>query len=135
MKRLKNFSLWFIFLATFGFAGGGYFLLFLIVPFEEWLVNKGVSQSQIDNLLSYFVYGWIIFGFLISFLYFIFFVKKNRKIVSYVLVFFTTLNAAFVFYLFMNTDSAIVAMSRGEVEQTTDQLTFDLIRIRILYGI
>ncbi|MGM7700993.1 hypothetical protein ACSVDE_04655 [Pseudalkalibacillus sp. Hm43] len=125
MKRFKHFILWFLFLSTFGFAGGGYFLLFLIVPFEEWLVNNGSTQEQIDDILKYFVFGWIAFGFTVSFVYYWFLIRKKKRVrIATVLTIFTTLNAAFVFYLFMNTNSAIVAMSRGEVEQTTEQLTF-----------
>ncbi|MCF6136931.1 hypothetical protein [Pseudalkalibacillus berkeleyi] len=124
MRRFKHFSLWFIFLSTFGFAGGGYFLLFLIVPFEEWLVGLGSDQDQIDAILKYFVYGWVIFGFIVSFLYYRFILHKKKMKLAYLFVAFTIINASFVFYLFMNTNSAIVAMSRGEVEQTTEQLTF-----------
>ncbi len=125
MKRIKHFILWFLFLSTFGFAGGGYFLLFLIVPFEEWLVNNGSTQEQIDDILKYFVFGWIAFGFIVSFVYYWFLLRKKKRVrIATVIALFTTLNAAFIFYLFMNTNSAIVAMSRGEVEETTEQLTF-----------
>lgn len=117
--------MWFIFLASFGFAGGGYFLLFLVVPFEEMLVNKDWTQKEIDQLMSYFVYGWVVFGFIISIIYYKFLYNHaSRRLVSYVILVFVVINAGYVFYLFTNTESALISMAQGEVDQVNEQFTF-----------
>lgn len=50
------------FLATLGFAGGVLYLLFFLVPFEQQLVDRGVSQDTVDLVLAALVLAWILFG-------------------------------------------------------------------------
>ncbi|MFT4412414.1 hypothetical protein ACLM5H_01010 [Fredinandcohnia humi] len=124
-KKLVPFTIWFLFLASFGFAGGGYFLLFLVVPFEQLLVDKGWTQDEIDNLLRYVVYGWVVFGFLISFLYYRFLVRKPaRRYLTYGILVFTMINAGVVFYIFTNTNTALISMAKGDIEEVSEQFTF-----------
>lgn len=124
MSSLKKFILWFLFLSSFGFAGGGYILIFLIVPFEQWLVNLGYSQMEIDNILSYVVYGWVIFGIAISIVYYYFLLRGKRFKRAYLLVLFALINAIIVFYMFINIDSAFISNSRGEVQEVNERFTF-----------
>lgn len=124
MSSLKKFILWFIFLSSFGFAGGGYFLIFLVVPFEEWLVNIGFSQREIDNVLSYIVYGWVIFGIAVSIIYYHIFIRGERYKRAYLLMLFALINAIIVFYMFLNIDSAFISASRGEVQEVNERFTF-----------
>lgn len=124
MSSLKKFILWFIFLSSFGFAGGGYFLIFLVVPFEQWLVNIGFSQREIDNILSYIVYGWVVFGVAVSVIYYYFLLRGKRYIRAYLLALFVLINAIIVFYMFLNIDSAFISNSRGELQEVNERFTF-----------
>ncbi len=120
----KKLILWFTFLSSFGFAGGIYFLLFLIVPFEEILVNKELSQMEIDNIISYVVYGWVVFGFIISFIYFGKILNKNRAFIAYFLVIVTVIGAILALYMFLNTDTALVSGVRAEEQEVNERFTF-----------
>ncbi|WP_078410076.1 protein-tyrosine phosphatase family protein [Priestia abyssalis] len=124
MSKYVKVIITLLFLGSFGFSGGGYFLLFFMVPFEEWLVQLGKTQKEIDEMMKYFVYGWVIFGFLVSYLFYRFIVKKKRKILAYVIAGIAAANASFVFYMFVNTDTALVALSRGEIQESSERFTF-----------
>jgi len=122
-NRLITFIVWFIFLGSFGFAGGGLFLLFAVVPFEEMLVQRGYTQTQIDDVLKYVVFGWIAFGFIVSFLFYLFVWKRKKKWALGITAV-TVLAAVSVLLMFIRTDSALIAMSRGDFQQTGERFTF-----------
>ncbi|MCA0983838.1 hypothetical protein LCL89_07170 [Halobacillus yeomjeoni] len=124
MSKYIKILLLLLFLGAFGFSGGGYFLLFFIVPFEEWLVEIGRKQSEIDSTLKYFVFGWGLFGLLVTYVFYRWVVRKDRRALSYSITAFFLVNAGIVFYLFSNTNSALVALSQGEVQEATEQITF-----------
>ncbi|MBH0228759.1 hypothetical protein [Halobacillus yeomjeoni] len=124
MSKYIKILLLLLFLGAFGFSGGGYFLLFFIVPFEEWLVEIGRKQSEIDSTLKYFVFGWGLFGLLVTYFFYRWVVRKDKKALSYSITAFFLVNAGIVFYLFSNTNSALVALSQGEVQEATEQITF-----------
>ncbi|OZI11145.1 hypothetical protein CEW92_13180 [Bacillaceae bacterium SAS-127] len=123
MKKRKNkqkylhFSMWFILLSTFGVGGGILFLLFAVVPIEQWYVDRGWSQYKIDNIMKYYVIGWVVFGFLVSFLYYRYIVKMKRYKWAYTLVISSILLCCVSFYYFMNTGNGVIQGSQGEVEK------------------
>lgn len=121
----KKGFIWFLFLGSFGFAGGGSFLLFAVVPLEQWLVDQGLSQAAIDNVLKYFVYGWIAFGFIVSFIFYAFLLRKaERHRWAYSLTGITLVAATAVLYLFLNTETLAAAGMRGQVEDLGERFTF-----------
>jgi len=122
-NKMFTFCLWFLFLGSFGFAGGGYFLLFAVVPFEEWLVQKGLTQPEIDQMLKIAVVGWVLFGFFVSILFYIYFLRKRRKIAGIVTICMVLL-AIYVYDQFMKTESALISFSQGEIEQSGERFTF-----------
>ena len=69
-----------LFLATLGFAGGVLYLLFFLVPFEQWLVDSGVSQGTIGVVLDVLIVGWILFGFLLTLIYARLFLRRGRSL-------------------------------------------------------
>ncbi|RBW68706.1 hypothetical protein [Bacillus taeanensis] len=116
-KKLKKFLLWFLFLSTFGVAGGVTFLFSVIVPYEQYLSDQGASQRKVDSILKYFVVGWVVFGFFVSFLYYRFLLrKKERFIIPALIAFLTTIAAGTVTYLFFSANSTVVIASQGDVE-------------------
>ena len=106
---------WFIFLSTLGVGGGIFFLLFAVVPIEQVFTDRGWSQFKIDNAMKYFVVGWVVFGFAVSFLYYFFIVKKNRWLLTWVLAASSIMLTVAGLYYFLNTGSGIVQASQGEV--------------------
>jgi protein tyrosine phosphatase (PTP) superfamily phosphohydrolase (DUF442 family) len=124
-KKLKKFMLWFLFLSTFGVAGGITFLFSVIVPYEQFLSDQGTSQRKIDGILKYFVIGWVLFGFFVSFLYYRFLLrKKERFIPAAIIAFLTTIAAGTVTYLFFSANSTVVIASQGDVEVVGERFTF-----------
>ncbi len=51
-----------LFLSCFGFTGGVLYLLFFLVPFEQWLADRGTSQGVVDVVLAALVFGWLVIG-------------------------------------------------------------------------
>lgn len=118
MKKIKlaKFLLWFLALSCFGVGGGIFFLLFAVVPIEQWYVDRGWSQYKIDQVMKYYVFGWIIFGVCMSLIYYYLLVNKNRWIGSILTCLSTIVLCAVGLYYFFNTQSSIVQASQGEVE-------------------
>src|SRR4028119_1714719 len=79
---LLRLSLALVFLATLGFAGGVLYLLFFLVPFEQWLVDSGVSQETIDVALDVLIVGWVLFGFLLTLIYARLFLRRGRGLLA-----------------------------------------------------
>lgn len=124
VKRLENESknhfflklfLWFVFLSTLGVGGGIFFLLFAVVPIEQVFTDRGWSQFKIDHAMKYFVVGWVVFGFIVSFLYYIFIVKRNRWLLTWLFAASSIMLTVAGLYYFLNTGSGIVQASQGEV--------------------
>lgn len=115
--------LWFIFLSTLGVGGGIFFLLFTVVPIEEGFKALEWSQFKIDSVMKYFVFGWVIFGFFVSFLYFFLILKKNYWKMAIAGVTFTIVLCIGGLYYFMNTGTGLVQASQGEIEEG-DRFTF-----------
>lgn len=127
--------MWFTFLSTLGVGGGIFFLLFAVVPIEQTYTDRGWSQFKIDNVMKYFVLGWVVFGFIASFLYYFLILKKNRWVASWLLVIGSVFLCISGMYYFLNTGNGIVQASQGEIVEG-DRFTFgpypekeDLVRL------
>lgn len=115
--------LWFIFLSTLGVGGGIFFLLFAVVPIEQIFTDRGWSQFKLDSVMKYFVIGWVIFGFVLSFLYFFLILKKNYWRLAIAGVVFTISLLFGGLYYFLNTGTGLVQSSQGEIVEG-DRFTF-----------
>lgn len=120
----KKWLLTLLFLGGFGFAGGGSFLLFALVPFEHRLVAKGWTQTEIDHTLRVFVYGWFVFAFLVTALYARLTLSKGRLRAAWSIALVMLAAAGFVFYEFLHSRSAFVAGSQGRIERASENLSF-----------
>lgn len=114
-RFFSKLLLWFVFLSTIGVGGGIFFLLFAVVPIEQVFTDKGWSQFKIDQVMKYFVFGWVAFGFLLSFLYYFLIVKKNRWFWTWALVAFSVLLCVSAVYYFMNTGTGVIQSSQGQI--------------------
>jgi hypothetical protein len=124
VNRWLRFGLDFIFLASFGFGGGCLVLLYFVVPVEQWMMDNGFPQERVDRLLSVVVAGWIVFGFAAAFLFDRYVMKQGRRLIGFLVAGATSVGACVVLYMFLNTESAIIAMNQGEVEIVSDRFTF-----------
>lgn len=115
-KPIIKFCMWFILLSTLGVGGGIFFLLLAVVPIEEWYVQRGWSQFKIDGVMKYYVIGWVVFGFITSFVYYFVCLKKERWIMSAILCVSSIGLCIAGMNYFLNTGSAVVQASQGEVE-------------------
>ena len=115
------------FLAAVGFAGGVLYLLFFLVPFEQRLVDAGVSQGTIDVVLDVMIIGWVLLGFLLTGLYARLFLRRGGGLVGAVGVALVSVAAAgVVFYLMLNNDFLAAAGQLGQQSAQEDQ--------RIVFG-
>jgi protein tyrosine phosphatase (PTP) superfamily phosphohydrolase (DUF442 family) len=117
---LLRLSLALVFLATLGFAGGVLYLLFFLVPFEQWLVDSGVSQGTIDVALDVLIVGWVLFGFLLTLLYTRLFLRRGGSLLAGAGVAVASVAAAVgVFFLMLDNDLLAAAGQLGQ--QSADE--------------
>ncbi len=109
-----------VFLATLGFAGGVLYLLFFLVPFEQWLVDSGVSQDTIDVVLDVLILSWVLLGFLLTLLYARLFLRRGGNLLGALSVAFVSVAAAVgVFFLMLDNDLLAAAGQLGQ--QSTEE--------------
>ncbi len=124
MSRWKRKLLWLIFFGSFGFAGGGVFLLFGLVPLERQFAASGWSQHDVDQTLSFFVFAWFLFALLVASLYSRFTLQEARPVLALSLAAGMALAAGFVFHEFLHAKSLMVAGRTAKVEEVSPNLSF-----------
>ena len=124
MSAWKRRLLWLIFFGSFGFAGGGAFLLYGMVPLEHHLAVGGWSQPEIDQTLSSVVYGWVLFSFLAVTVYSQVTLQSARPVAAVSLAGVMALAAGIVFYEFLHGQSLMVAGRTAKIEQVSERLSF-----------
>ncbi|HEV2021074.1 MAG TPA: hypothetical protein VGQ94_00950, partial [Terriglobales bacterium] len=126
MKKWQRLLLGLVFYGSFGFAGGGSFLMFLMVPVERWLNAMGWSQTGIDRTLAPFVYGWFVIALVVTLLYYrkALAVKPPRPRLAYGIAGASVLAAVLVFFAFLDTDLKVITSRQGSVRQVSAQATF-----------
>ncbi|HEV2021141.1 MAG TPA: hypothetical protein VGQ94_01290 [Terriglobales bacterium] len=120
----KRRLLWLIFFGSFGFAGGGAFLLFGMVPLEHRLAVSGWSQPDIDQTLSFVVYGWVLFSFLAATVYSHLTLQSARPIAAVSLAGLMALAASFVFHEFLHGKSLMMAGRTAKIEEVSQRFSF-----------
>jgi protein tyrosine phosphatase (PTP) superfamily phosphohydrolase (DUF442 family) len=124
MTRWKRSLLWLIFFGSFGFAGGGAFLLFGLVPLERHLTTSGWSQHEIDQTFSFLVFSWFLFALLVSGLYSRFTLQVARPLAALSLAGVMAMAAGFVFYEFLHAESLMLAGRSAKIEEVSQRLSF-----------
>jgi protein tyrosine phosphatase (PTP) superfamily phosphohydrolase (DUF442 family) len=126
MKKWQKWLLVLVFYGGFGFAGGGSFLMFLMVPAERWLNSMGWSQAAIDHTLGPFVYGWFVIALAVTLLYYrkVVAVKPPRPRLAYGIAGATTLAAVLVFAAFLDTGLSVITARQGSVREVSKRFTF-----------
>lgn len=126
MKKWQKWLLSLVFYGSFGFAGGGSFLLFLMVPSERWMTSLGWSQAAIDRTLGPFVYGWFVIALAVTLLYYrkTIAVKPPRPRLAYGIAGGSLLAAVLVFAAFLNTGFSVITARQGSIREVTKRFTF-----------
>ena len=124
MGRWKRKLLWLIFFGCFGFAGGGAFLLFGLVPLERHFAASGWSQHEVDQTLSFFVFGWFLFAMLVASLYSRFTLQVGRPVLGLLLAVGMAVAAGFVFHEFLHAKSLMLAGRSAKIEEVSPYLSF-----------
>ena len=116
-----------VFLATLGFAGGVLYLLFFLVPFEQWLVVRGTSQETIDTLLDVLIVGWVLIGLVLTAIYARLFLRRGRGLIGAISVAAVSVaGAVAVFFLMLDNDLLAAAGQLGQQSAQEDR--------RIVFG-
>jgi len=126
MKKWQKWLLGFVFYGSFGFAGGGSFLMFLMLPLERWLNTRGWSQAGIDRTLGPMVYGWFVIALAATLLYYrkVVNAKVPRPRLAYGIAGASVLAAGLVFFAFLDTGLAVITSRQGSVREVTRRFTF-----------
>ena len=114
MKTWKKRWLSFAVVVSFGLAGSGSFLLFLLAPLERELLHRGWSQAQIDHSLPALVYGWFLLGLGVALLYYRATLSPRVKPrPAYAVPAVLGLAAVVVLILLLRTHAPLLALYRG----------------------
>lgn len=126
MQKWQKWLLGFVFFGSFGFAGGGSFLMFLMVPLEHWFLTMGWSQAGIDRTLGPMVYGWFVIALVVTLVYYrkVVNAKLPRLWLAYGIAGASVLAAGLVFAAFLNTGFAVITSRQGSVREVTSRFTF-----------
>lgn len=126
LKKWQKWLLGFVFYGSFGFAGGGSFLMFLMVPLEHWFITLGWSQASIDRTLGPMVYGWFVIALVATLAYYrkVVNAKVPRPRLAYGIAGASVLAAGLVFAAFLNTGFAVITSRQGQVREVTSRFTF-----------
>ena len=126
MKKWQKWFLGLVFYGSFGFAGGGSFLMFLMVPLERWLNSLGWSQAGIDRTLGPFVYGWFVIALAVTLVYYrkVVNAKQPQSRLIYGIAVASVLAAGLVFYAFLQTGFSVISARQGAVREVTSRFTF-----------
>ena len=115
LKRWKKWILRLAFLACFGFTGGVLYLLFFLVPFEQWLSERGTSQGMVDVTMGALVFGWLLIGVCATAFFGWFFLSRRRDLPAGLGVLAALIVASFAtFYFLLDTDFMVAL---GEMNQ------------------
>ena len=125
MKGWRRRSFQLLFLGSFGFTGGVLFLLFFLVPFEQWLQDRGSSQGTVNALLTILTTGWVLTSILATALYSFLFLQRRKDLSAGGVVLVFTLAISFgTFYFLLDTDLMAAVGQLGEGSVENEQLTF-----------
>jgi protein tyrosine phosphatase (PTP) superfamily phosphohydrolase (DUF442 family) len=126
MKKWQKWLLGFVFYGSFGFAGGGSFLMFLMVPLEHWFITMGWSQAGIDRTLGPMVYGWFVIALAVTLVYYrkVVNTKVPRPRLAYGIAGASVLAAGLVFWAFLDTGLRVITSRQGTIRNVTARFTF-----------
>lgn len=80
LKGWKKWLLRLVFLPCFGFTGGVLYLLFFMVPFEQWFAERGTSRSTVDLVPGALVFGWGLISVCATVFFGWFFLSRRRDL-------------------------------------------------------
>ena len=125
LKRWKKWLLRLAFLSCFGFTGGVLYLLFLLVPFEQWLADRGTSQGTVDLILGGLTFGWGLICLGATALYGFLFLSRRRDLPAGIVVLgFAFVASVATFYFLLDTDFMLALGEMNEENVESERFTF-----------
>ncbi|QIN77571.1 hypothetical protein GBA65_02545 [Rubrobacter marinus] len=113
------------FLLFFGFAGGVLYLLFFLVPFEQWLADRGTSQGAVDVALAALVFGWALISVCATAFFSWFFLSRGRAVPAGLGVLgITALASLATFYFLLDTDFMVALGEMTEENIEGERFTY-----------
>ncbi len=114
-----------VFLSCFGFTGGVLYLLFLLVPFEQWLADRGTSQGTVDLILGGLTFGWGLISLGAMALYGFFFLSRRRDLPAGIAVLgFAFVASVATFYFLLDADFMVALGEMNEENVESERFTF-----------
>ncbi len=127
-RPIRGWRRWLLrlaFLLCFGFAGGVLYLLFFLVPFEQWLADRGTSQGLVDLILAALVVGWLLIGLCATAFFSWFFLSRRRDLPAGLGVLGALIVASFaVFYFLLDTQFMLALGGMNEESIEGERFTY-----------
>ena len=127
-RPIRGWRRWLLrlaFLLCFGFAGGVLYLLFFLVPFEQWLADRGTSQGVVDLILAALVFVWLLIGLCATAFFGWFFLSRRRDLPAGLGVLGALIVASFaVFYFLLDTQFMLALGGMNEESIEGERFTY-----------
>lgn len=125
VKGWRRWALRLLFLLCFGFTGGVLYLLFFLVPFEQWLADRGTSQGTIDLVLAALVFGWLLISLGVTAFFGWFFLSRRKDLPAGLAVLGFVAVASFAtFYFLLDTDLMVAVGEISEENVEGERFTY-----------
>ena len=101
------------------------YLLFFLVPFEQWLVDRGTSQGAVDVTLAVLVGGWLLISLCATAFFSWFFLSRRRDLPAGLGVLAIMIIASFAtFYFLLDTDFMVALGEMTEENVEGERFTY-----------
>ncbi len=125
VRGWRRWLLRLVFLLCFEFTGGVLYLLFFLVPFEQWLADRGTSQGAVDVILAALVFGWLLIGVGVTAFFSWFFLSRRRDLPAGLGVLGAVIVASFAtFYFLLDTDFIVALGEMNEENVEGERFTY-----------
>ena len=125
LRGWKRWLLLLLFISSFGFTGGVLYLLFFLVPFEQWLADRGTAQGIVDLVLAALVLGWGLISLCVTAFFGWLFLSRRRDVPAGIGVLGLVIVSSFAtFYFLLDTDFMVALGEMNEENVESERFTY-----------